>query len=84
MEITCYRNAIHTQETRTLPADVYNLALTLWHRTQPHTLFVPIRPMQYLAILDDEEWIFLDGARKCWVDIAQEAVGLEESQRKFS
>jgi hypothetical protein len=70
MEITCYRDAIYAQETRTLPADVYNLALTLLHRTQPHTLFVPIRPMQYLAILDDEEWIFLDGVRKCWVDIA--------------
>jgi hypothetical protein len=26
--------------------------------------------MQYLAILDHEEFIFLDGERKCWVDIA--------------
>lgn len=26
--------------------------------------------MQYLAILDAEELVFLDGARKCWIDIA--------------
>ena len=26
--------------------------------------------MQYLAILDHEELIFLDGVRKCWIDIA--------------
>jgi hypothetical protein len=26
--------------------------------------------MQYLAILDAEEFVFLDGERKCWVDIA--------------
>jgi hypothetical protein len=26
--------------------------------------------MQYLAIMDAEEIIFLDGERKCWIDIA--------------
>ena len=26
--------------------------------------------MQYLAILDKEEFIFIDGERKCWIDIA--------------
>ena len=26
--------------------------------------------MQYLAILDQEELVFLDGVRKCWIDIA--------------
>jgi glycogen debranching enzyme len=26
--------------------------------------------MQYLAILDAEEFVFLDGERKCWIDIA--------------
>lgn len=70
MEITCYRDAIYAQEARTLPAETYNLALTLLHKTHQHVLFVPIRAMQYLAVLDDEEWIFLDGVRKCWVDIA--------------
>ncbi|NOT17385.1 MAG: hypothetical protein HOP20_04855 [Sulfuriferula sp.] len=70
MEITCYRDSIYAQETRTLPAHVYNLALNLLHNTPQRVLFVPIRAMQYLAVLDDEEWVFLDGVRKCWVDIA--------------
>jgi hypothetical protein len=26
--------------------------------------------MQYLAILDAEEIVFIDGTRKCWIDIA--------------
>ena len=70
MEITCYRDQELASETRHLPATTYNRALTLLARSPAGNLFVPIRAMQYLAILDDEEWVFLDGARKCWVDIA--------------
>ncbi len=57
-------------ESRTLPAATYNLAHTLLARTPNGCLFIPIRSMQYLAILDEEELIFLDGERKCWIDIA--------------
>lgn len=53
-----------------MPAATYNLAHTLLSRTQSGCLFIPIRAMQYLAILDAEELIFLDGERKCWIDIA--------------
>ena len=70
MEITCYRDQELMRETRYLPAATYNLALTLLARSATGNLFVPIRAMQYLAILDSEEWVFLDGERKCWVDIA--------------
>lgn len=70
MEITCYRDQELACETRYLPAATYNLALTLLARSATGNLFVPIRAMQYLAILDAEEWVFLDGERKCWVDIA--------------
>ncbi len=70
MEITCYRDAACAQEDRTLPAATYNLAHTLLVRAPGSCLFVPIRAMQYLAILDHEEFIFLDGERKCWVDIS--------------
>lgn len=70
MEITCYRTPEISSEPLSLPAGVYNLAHTLLSRCASGVLFVPIRSMQYLAILDAEEFIFLDGERKCWVDIA--------------
>jgi len=70
MEITCYREQELACEPRHLPAATYNLALTLLARSASGNVFVPIRSMQYLAILDDEEWVFLDGERKCWIDVA--------------
>ena len=70
MEITCYRNAEVACEPCKLPAATYNLAITLLTRSACGNLFIPIRAMQYLAILDAEELVFLDGERKCWIDIA--------------
>jgi hypothetical protein len=70
MQITCYRNPESAREPRFLPAATYNLAHALLSRSPSGYLFVPIRSMQYLAILDAEEFVFLDGERKCWIDIA--------------
>ncbi len=70
MDITCYRDLEVAREPRTLPAATYNLAQTLLARAPNDCLFVPIRVMQYLAIIDADEIVFLDGERKCWVDIA--------------
>ena len=70
MEITCYRDSEIKREHHQLPADTYNLALTLLARSTSGNLFIPIRSMQYLAIFDLEELVFLDGERKCWIDIA--------------
>lgn len=70
MEITCYRDAEISREPRQLPANTYNLAVTLLARCGDGHLFVPIRSMQYMAIFDADEFVFIDGQRKCWVDIA--------------
>jgi alpha-D-ribose 1-methylphosphonate 5-triphosphate synthase subunit PhnH len=70
VEITCYRNQEVKREPRQLPAATYNIALTLLARSTTGNLFIPIRAMQFLAIMDAEELIFLDGERKCWIDIA--------------
>ncbi|ARO87275.1 hypothetical protein EBAPG3_005550 [Nitrosospira lacus] len=70
MEITCYRDNEVGHDSRYLPAATYNLAITLLARCPSGHLFVPIRSMQYLAILDAEEFVFLDGERRCWIDIA--------------
>lgn len=70
MEITCYRSQEIKRETRYLPAATYNLACQLITRCTTEHLFVPIRSMQYLAILDKKEFVFIDSERRCWVDIA--------------
>lgn len=70
MEITCYRAAACAQESLMLPAATYNLAITQLQRCPGGNLFVPLRNLQYLAIFDHEEFVFIDGMRKCWIDIA--------------
>lgn len=52
-----------------LPAATYNLAHTLLARAGA-CLFVPIRSMQYMAVLDAEEFIFVDSQNKAWVEVA--------------
>lgn len=70
MEITCYRDSEIKREKRTLPATTYNLAIKLLARSETKQLFIPIRSMQYMAIVDTEEFVFVDSQRKCWIDIA--------------
>lgn len=70
MEISCYRETEISREQRTLPAVTYNMAVSLLARCPSGQLFVPIRSMQFLAIIDAEEFVFIDGQRKCWIDIA--------------
>lgn len=70
MELVCYRDSPLQQEPRLLPAATYNLAHTLLARSVNGVVFVPIRSMQYLAVIDREEIIFLDAANKSWVEIA--------------
>lgn len=70
MEITCYRDSELLREPRLLAASTYNLAKTLWSRNRDQSLFLPIRSMQYLAIIDSVEIVFIDAARKNLIDIA--------------
>ena len=52
-----------------LPAATYNLAHILLARAGS-CLFVPIRSLQYMAVLDAEEFIFVDSQNKAWVELA--------------
>ncbi len=70
MEISCYRDREIAREIRHLPAATYNLAIQLLARSKTGNVFLPIRAMQYLAILDDREFIFIDGHSKSLIDIA--------------
>jgi hypothetical protein len=49
------------RETWTMPAELYNRSHHLLNRTQGKCVFVPIRSMQYLGVIDREEIIFIDG-----------------------
>lgn len=59
---TFFRSCELKRERRTLPAETYNLAKILLHHSGEPALFVPIRNMLYLAAIDREEIVFLDGA----------------------
>lgn len=70
VEETFYRRTEVRRESRTLPAETYNLAHVLLARAASRCLFVPIRNMQVLAVLDDEEFIFVDREGARMIEIA--------------
>lgn len=59
MKMSLYRGDEILREPRHLPALTYNLTHTLLTRSNG-CVFVPIRTMQYLAIIDGEEIVFVD------------------------
>ena len=69
MEERFYREQEIAREPAFLPAATYNLAHTLLARAG-QCLFVPIRSLQYMAVLDAEEFIFIDSQKKAWVELA--------------
>lgn len=69
MEERFYREQEIARLPDFLPAVTYNLAHTLLARAG-QCLFVPIRSMQYMAVLDAEEFIFVDSQNKAWVELA--------------
>ena len=71
VEETFYRRDEAMREARTLPAATYNLARTLLGRAPHGCLFVPIRSMQWLAVLDAEEIVFVDREAGRFIDIAR-------------
>ena len=54
------RSAELERQPRCLPAASYNVARILLARSERNVVFVPIRSMQYLAVLDHEEFLFID------------------------
>jgi len=69
MEERFYREQEIARQPDFLPAATYNLAHTLLARAGL-CLFVPIRSLQYMAVLDAEEFIFVDSQNKAWVELA--------------
>jgi hypothetical protein len=57
---TFFRPEEHTREQSTLPAAIVNSMRTLLARSGGSCLFVPIRTMQYQAVVEREEVVFVD------------------------
>lgn len=70
MEESFYRDQALASEARALPAAIYNLAHTLLAQCGRDCLFVPIRSMQYLAVIDHEEIIFVESATRPLIELA--------------
>lgn len=85
IEETFYRPTEISRERRTLPAEVYNLSRVLLKRASHGCLFVPLRNLQVLAVLDDAEIIFVDREGRRNIDLAwqsfapQDRASLEEA-----
>ncbi len=61
MKVSFARGKELVREERRLPAKLYNRIRLLFNRTDVDNLFIPIRSMQYLAVVDNEEIVFVDG-----------------------
>ena len=70
MDLNFERGDEAGREMRQLPAEHYKKILILFSRSESESLFIPIRSMQYLAIIDQEEIVFVDGLRPRKIDLA--------------
>ncbi|QKT03851.1 hypothetical protein HUS23_08465 [Ectothiorhodospiraceae bacterium 2226] len=79
-----YRPAETGREPRCLPAALYNGLRLLQQRAPEGYAFLPLRSMQYLAVIDPEEMLFVDGMGPRIIEIAwqrfrpQRRAGLNE------
>lgn len=44
----------------TIPAEIYNVSRTLLSRSEYSSVFVPIRTLQFLAVITESEIVFVD------------------------
>ncbi len=61
-EESFYRLTEISRNPRRLPGESYNLIRRVFRRAGGIVLFVPIRTMQYLGVVSEEEIFFVDGA----------------------
>ena len=70
MKLSFERGVEIGREVRQLPAEYYRKIVLLLSRGCEKSLFVPIRTMQYLAIVDCEEIVFIDGQGPRTIELA--------------
>lgn len=55
-----FRPELHSSKDWAVPIDLYNRVRKLLRRSTGNCVFVPIRNMQFQAVVDDQEIIFVD------------------------
>ncbi len=70
IEETFYRTDELRRQTSAMPGATYNLAHQLVAHSPQGCIFVPIRSMQYLAVLDAQEFIFIDSQGDRRIELA--------------
>lgn len=78
MNLSFNRGAELSRQQRSMSADLYNKIHLLFARLNDDHLFVPIRSMQYLAIIDNEEIVFIDGLGPRTIEFAWQAFRPQE------
>ncbi|RMG58953.1 MAG: hypothetical protein D6717_02155 [Gammaproteobacteria bacterium] len=73
MEIRLERGEPCACRQTTLPAELFRRIRHQLRRQQGRSVFIPIRSMQYLAVIDEEEVVFVDGMVKHRIEIAWRA-----------
>jgi len=74
-----YRDKEIGHEARKLPATTYNTLRLLFDYSKTSAVFLPIRSMQYMAVIDHEEVIFVDGLKaKRTIELAWQAFKPQE------
>ncbi|MFO7582609.1 hypothetical protein [Guyparkeria sp.] len=64
------RGPVVRREPRLLGAGIYNKVRLLFVHANRDCLFIPIRRIQYLAVMDDEEIIFVDNLGERRIELA--------------
>ena len=58
--VTLFRPDLIDRKQSTLPAEIFNRIRLLFNRAELECQFVPIRSMQYQAVITEDEVIFVD------------------------
>ena len=70
MEVRFVRGEELARERHQLPAELYRLIHLSFTRLGDDSLFVPVRSMQYLAVIDHQEVVFVDGQGPRAIELA--------------
>jgi hypothetical protein len=73
MRETFYRGPEMARSRRSMPARTYNLSRILLARSPDRFVFVPIRSMQYLAIVEAGEFNFVHREARREIELAWQA-----------